>query len=160
MFNNFLFTTHLCCHSSLQGKEVMSFARVQHQWLSCQGHMRLWSSDNCRNSCALAHVHSGSPVLQGECRVGQEWEELGKGKQNLDCQLHFQWSVGGKMNEKWNRKEGRLVSRKYEIVRSSTIMLQKKIGQIIKDPNILLTLTWCHRHPTYTPTRPWSWATS
>ena len=30
--------------------------------------------------------------------------------------MNFQWSFGVKINEKWNRKEGRLVSRKYEIV--------------------------------------------
>ena len=74
---------HPCCHNSLQGKEVMTSARVQHQWLSCQGHMKVSSSYNCRSSRAQVHVHSGSPVLQGECKVGQEWEGLGRGRLNL-----------------------------------------------------------------------------
>ena len=31
----------------------------------------------------------------------------------------------------------------------------QRIGQIIQEyPNMLLTLTWCHRHPADTPTRP------
>ena len=69
----------------------MTSARVQLQRLSCQGHMRI-SEHNGRSSrahIARVQIHSGSPVLQGECRVGQEWEEQGKGKPNLDCQLHL-----------------------------------------------------------------------
>ena len=36
-----------------------------------------------RAHIAHVHVHSGSPVLQEECRVGQEWDELWKGRPNL-----------------------------------------------------------------------------
>ena len=63
----------------------MTSARVQHQRLSCQEYMKICEHNGRSNRAHIAHVHihSGSPVLQGECRVGQEWEELWKGRPNL-----------------------------------------------------------------------------
>ena len=49
-----------------------------------------------------------------------------------------------KMNEKRNRKEGRLVSRKYEKVRSSTIMLRKNLDKSSK------IKTYCWHSPGVT----------
>ena len=63
----------------------MTSARVQLQRLSCQGHKRIseHNGHSSRAHIAHVHVHSGSPVLQEECRVGQEWEELRKGRPYL-----------------------------------------------------------------------------
>ena len=64
----------------------MAFARVhQPEWLRSDEHMRI-SEHIGHSSCARiahVHIHTGSPVLREECRVGQEWEELRKGRQNL-----------------------------------------------------------------------------
>ena len=89
-----LSTTHLHCHSHLLGKELnASVSRRRIQWLSpehktCQGR-------TCRSStrqrvsgpvprpgpfvrgCRWSS-HCGNPGLQGGCRVGQGWVELGK----------------------------------------------------------------------------------
>ena len=89
-----LSTTHLHCHSHLLGKELNALAsRDRIQWLSpehktCQGR-------TCRSStrqrvsgpvprpgpvvrgCRWSS-HCGNPGLQGGCRVGQGWVELGK----------------------------------------------------------------------------------
>ena len=80
---NILYTTHPRCHNSLWGKEMVTSAKVQHQWSRCQGHRILWSSEHCNCHSSRVHSRSGSQVLQGECRVGQEWEGLGRGRLNL-----------------------------------------------------------------------------
>ena len=77
-------TTHPLC--TLQGKHF-SIARVQTQWLS-QRHSKRRRLHNSHSS--IHHYDIGTPGLQGQNRVGQEWAWEGKGRRILDMRtLHI-----------------------------------------------------------------------
>ena len=82
--------THLCCHSHLQDK-VVSTARVHSQWLS-QRHKRK-TFHTGRSS--THHWGTGSPRLQGQNRVDQQWAGGEKGRLILKRHLVIFsfWSV-------------------------------------------------------------------
>ena len=60
-----------------------------------------------------------------------------------------------KSRKKWKIRARRCKAPNILLVLSTIMVRIKESTQIIEEsPNTLLTLTWCHRTPTDTPTRP------